>query len=73
MSPIDIIFITCSSYIQSLIHTLQIFYLQLAMFDWAARNKVMLRFIEPVKPQQNGLVKSFNVRIRDEYLSEYLF
>lgn len=45
----------------------------MAMFDWARRSGVDLQFIQPGKPQQNGLCESFNARLRDECLNENLF
>jgi putative transposase len=43
------------------------------MQDWAARNAVELRFIQPGKPVQNAYVESFNSRFRDECLSQHWF
>ena len=40
------------------------------MHDWAARNGVELRFIQPGKPVQNAYIESFNSRFRDECLSQ---
>ena len=40
---------------------------------WAHENNVVLRFIEPGKPNQNAYVESFNGRLRDECLNEYWF
>ncbi len=44
-----------------------------AMLNWACRNGVSLRFIEPGKPNQNAYVESFNGRLRDECLNEHCF
>ena len=44
-----------------------------AMLNWAHRNGVMLRLIEPGKPNQNAYVESFNGRLRDECLNEHWF
>ena len=44
-----------------------------AMLNWAHRNGVSLRLIEPGKPNQNAYVESFNGRLRDECLNEYWF
>lgn len=41
--------------------------------QWAYENKVLLDFIEPGKPQQNGYVESFNGKFRDECLNEHWF
>ena len=44
-----------------------------AMLNWAYRNGVSLRLIEPGKPNQNAYVESFNGRLRDECLNEHWF
>lgn len=44
-----------------------------AMLNWAHRNDVALRLIEPGKPNQNAYVESFNGRLRDECLNEHWF
>lgn len=44
-----------------------------AMLNWAHRNDVKLRLIEPGKPNQNAYVESFNGRLRDECLNEHWF
>ena len=44
-----------------------------AMAIWAHENGVLLRFIEPGKPNQNAYVESFNGRLRDECLNEHWF
>lgn len=41
--------------------------------DWAARNGVELRHIQPGKPVQNAYIESFNSRFRDECLSQHWF
>jgi len=41
--------------------------------QWAVRNKVQLRFIDPGKPIQNAYVESFNRRFRDECLNQNWF
>ena len=43
------------------------------MAIWAYENGVLLRFIEPGKPNQNAYVESFNGRLRDECLNEHWF
>jgi putative transposase len=43
------------------------------MLNWAHRNAVTLRPIEPGKPNQNAYVESFNGRLRDECLNEHWF
>jgi putative transposase len=44
-----------------------------AMLEWAHRNNVKMRLIEPGKPNQNAYVESFNSRFRDECLNEHWF
>jgi len=44
-----------------------------AMLNWAHRNGVALKQIEPGKPNQNAYVESFNGRLRDECLNEHWF
>jgi putative transposase len=44
-----------------------------AMLNWAHRNGVALRLIEPGKPNQNAYVESFNARLRDECLNDHWF
>jgi putative transposase len=44
-----------------------------AMLNWAHRNGVTLRPIEPGKPNQNAYIESFNGRLRDECLNEHWF
>lgn len=41
--------------------------------DWAARNRVKLRFIQPGKPVQKAYIESFNSRLRDECLLQCCF
>ena len=44
-----------------------------AMLNWAHRNGITLRPIEPGKPNQNAYIESFNGRLRDECLNEHWF
>ena len=44
-----------------------------AMLKWQEDRKVGWRYIAPGKPMQNGLVESFNGRMREECLNERLF
>jgi putative transposase len=44
-----------------------------ALDQWAVRNRVQLRFIDPGKPMQNGYVESFNGKFRDECLNQHWF
>lgn len=44
-----------------------------AMVTWAHERGVLLRLIEPGKPNQNAYVESFNGRLRDECLNEHRF
>jgi putative transposase len=40
-----------------------------AMGAWCEQRNILLRFIDPGKPMQNGYVESFNGRLRDECLN----
>lgn len=40
---------------------------------WAKKKGVMLHFIDPGKPTQNGHIKSFNGRFREERLNQEWF
>lgn len=44
-----------------------------AMLTWAHERGVILRLIEPGKPNQNAYIESFNGRLRDECLNEHWF
>jgi putative transposase len=48
-----------------------------AILSWAGENGVGWHYIAPDiapgKPQQNGVIESFNGRLRDELLNETLF
>jgi putative transposase len=37
--------------------------------EWAHKNQIKLHFIEPGKPTQNGVIESFNGKMRDECLN----
>ncbi len=43
------------------------------MDQWAYRNGVQLKLIQPGKPTQNAYIESFNGRFRDECLNEHWF
>ena len=43
------------------------------MAAWAKKHHVLLDFIEPGKPAQNGYVERFNRTFREDVLSAYLF
>lgn len=43
------------------------------MVQWGHTHGVMLRLIEPGKPNQNAYIESFNGRFRDECLNEHWF
>jgi len=44
-----------------------------AILEWAGDTGVAWHYIEPGKPQQNGLIESFNGSLRDECLNEEIF
>ena len=44
-----------------------------AILAWAGQGRVEWHYIAPGKPMQNGVIESFNGRLRDELLNETLF
>lgn len=44
-----------------------------ALDEWAWQHKVQLDFIRPGKPVENGMIESFNGRLRDECLNTHAF
>jgi putative transposase len=44
-----------------------------ALDEWAWRTGVQLDFIRPGKPVENGIIESFNGRLRDECLNAHVF
>lgn len=44
-----------------------------ALEQWAMKNRVQLRFIQPGKPNQNAYCEAFNARLRDECLNVHWF
>ena len=44
-----------------------------AILKWAGDTGVAWHYIDPGKPQQNGLIESFNGSLRDECLNEEIF
>jgi putative transposase len=44
-----------------------------ALDQWAYDNKVMLHFITPGRPMENGYIESFHGRFREECLNEHWF
>ena len=44
-----------------------------AMDEWAYRYGILLDFIRPGKPVENGYIESFNGRLRDECLNANWF
>lgn len=43
------------------------------MANWAASNSVIIKFIQPGKPAQNGYIERFNRTYRQEVLNMNLF
>lgn len=41
--------------------------------EWAKSKSILLDFISPGKPNQNGSIESFNGRLRDEFLNANVF
>jgi putative transposase len=44
-----------------------------ALNEWAFENGIILKFIQPGKPAQNGYIERFNRTFREEVLSMHLF
>jgi putative transposase len=44
-----------------------------ALRAWCEEHRVLLRYIEPGRPMQNGHIESFNGRFRDECLNANWF
>lgn len=44
-----------------------------AILKWSDEHGINWHYIAPGKPMQNGFVESFNSKLRDECLNEYLF
>lgn len=44
-----------------------------AMNIWAYEKQIVQTFIDPGKPIQNATIESFNGKLRDECLDQYLF
>jgi len=40
---------------------------------WAEKRGIVLKFIQPGKPQQNAYVERFNRTVRYDWLSQYIF
>jgi putative transposase len=45
----------------------------LALAEWAEEHGVMLEFIKPGKPMQNGFIERFNRTYRQAVLDMYVF
>lgn len=48
-------------------------WLDKALDEWAYRRGVKLDYTRPGKPTDNGLIESFNGRLRDEFLNVHEF
>ena len=44
-----------------------------AMFFWAKKRDITLRFIQSGKPTQNAFVESFNRKYQNEFLNQHWF
>jgi hypothetical protein len=44
-----------------------------ALDQWAYQNKVILHFIQPDRPMQNGYIESFHGKFREECLNQHWF
>ena len=47
--------------------------ISLALAEWAEEHRVMLEFIKPGKPMQNGFIERFNRTYRQAVLDMYVF
>jgi putative transposase len=45
----------------------------LAILKWSEEEKIGWHYIQPGKPMQNGVIESFNGRVRDEFLNQHVF
>lgn len=43
------------------------------LISWAAQQNIMLRFIQPGKPQQNAYIERYNRTVRYDWLGQHLF
>jgi len=48
-------------------------YISQALQDWAGENGIILEYIQPGKPQQNGYIERYNRTVRYDWLNQYLF
>jgi putative transposase len=64
---------TCGSYPKSITVDNGPEFRGLHFDEWASKHRVSLDFISPGKPMQNGIVESFNGRLRDEFLNTQVF
>jgi putative transposase len=47
--------------------------ISVTLADWAGQHRVMLEFIKPGKPMQNGFIERFNRSYREAVLDMYVF
>ncbi len=48
-------------------------YISQQLMDWAHRQKIQLRYIQPGKSQQNAYIERYNRTVRHEWLNQHLF
>jgi len=48
-------------------------FISLVLSQWSIENEVILQFIQPGKPTQNGYIERFNRTFRQDILDNYLF
>ena len=48
-------------------------YISQKILEWAEKQKISLEHIQPGKPQQNAYVERYNLTVRYDWLSQYLF
>ena len=44
-----------------------------AFTDWCSKTGIIIKYIQPGKPMQNGFIERFNRSFREEVLDAYMF
>jgi len=48
-------------------------YISAALQNWAKKEKIVLEYIQPGKPQQNAYIERYNRTVRYDCLNQYIF